>query len=328
MKIRIWGNILFIACVLLLCTGVLVYLYADKGLPKSDKEVDLYALVPQDAVVLLETSSMSHLVDEINQMDCSKDGHFLNFSQLFNYLKIYLNSLTDNVPHGISREMNRVMLSMHQPDIYTEQVLYCGLGDGDTDLLRGFVDSYYRKDFAIETRNYRKEKIVLYQLPDNSRMAVWFTSDFFVASFSESMMEQVIDAWKEQKSLKQSGFPILPRVESLRTASARIHMYTDKWLLYDLMLEEGVIHCSGINAGVDPMLVEEAQNLMLHDELNEEVMYLDMEEVVTHPDIYGGLLPDYLFAKADFFRQFYLEVDFTYNDALAYPNLRFLYKSR
>lgn len=328
MKIRIWGNILLGACVLLLCTGVLMYLYTDKDLPEPEREVDLYALVPQDAVVLLETSSMSHLVNEINQMECSRDGHFLNFSQLFNYLKKYLNSMADNLPHGISREMNRVMLSMHQPDIYAEQVLYCGLGDGDPDLLRGFVDSYYEKKFATETRIYRKERIVSYQLPDNSRMAVWFTSDFFVASFSERMMERVIDAWKEQKSLQQRGFPILPRVESLRKASARIHMYTDKWLLYDLVLEEGVIHCSGINAGVDARLVEKAQKLMMHNEVNQDIMFLDMEEVVTHPGIYRGLLPNYLFVKGDFFRRFFLEVDFTYIDSMAYPNLRFLYKSR
>ena len=106
---------------------------------ESQKDFNLYTLVPQSAMAVLETDRMAELVDGINQLSCSKDNHFLYASELFVYLKNYLHTLLDDTPHGLSKQMNKMLISFHEPDNPLNQVLYCSLGSGDYELVESFI---------------------------------------------------------------------------------------------------------------------------------------------------------------------------------------------
>lgn len=76
-----------IVSIVLLCTGFGVYSFFRLNEVESQKDFNLYTLVPQSAIAVLETDRMAELVDDINQLSCSKDNHFLYASELFVYLK-------------------------------------------------------------------------------------------------------------------------------------------------------------------------------------------------------------------------------------------------
>ena len=114
-----------IVSIVLLCTGFGVYSFFRLNEVESQKDFNLYTLVPQSAIAVLETDRMAELVDDINQLSCSKDNHFLYASELFVYLKNYLHTLLEDTPHGLSKQMNKMLISFHEPDTPLNQVLYC-----------------------------------------------------------------------------------------------------------------------------------------------------------------------------------------------------------
>ena len=72
-------------------------------------------------------------MEDVDGLHCSKDEHFLYVSELFVYLKKYFNTLVGDTPHGLSRQMNKMLISFHEPDTPLNQVLYCSLGEGITN---------------------------------------------------------------------------------------------------------------------------------------------------------------------------------------------------
>ena len=135
MKLQLLIRTITMVSVILLCTGIGVYSfwYLDKEEHRQD--FNLYALVPQDAVAVLETDYVERLIGDVEQLSCSRDGHYLHVSELFVQLKKHLQALLKSAPHGLSKQMNRMLLSFHAPDAPLNQVLYCGLGTGDYDLV-------------------------------------------------------------------------------------------------------------------------------------------------------------------------------------------------
>ena len=131
-----------IVSIVLLCTGFGVYSFFRLNEVESQKDFNLYTLVPQSAIAVLETDRMAELVDDINQLSCSKDNHFLYASELFVYLKNYLHTLLEDTPHGLSKQMNKMLISFHEPDTPLNQVLYCSLGSGDYELVESFIRKY------------------------------------------------------------------------------------------------------------------------------------------------------------------------------------------
>ena len=102
---------------------------------------------------------MADLVEDINELNCSKDNHFLYVSELFVYLKKYLYTLVEDTPHGLSKQMNKMLISFHEPDTPMNQVLYCSLGSGDYELVESFVEKYCSSSFPSKYFDYKGEEI-------------------------------------------------------------------------------------------------------------------------------------------------------------------------
>lgn len=88
------------------------------------------------------TEDVAEFVMEVDELTCSRDHQYLYVSKLFSYLKQYLYSLLEDAPHGLSRQMNQMLISFHEPDNDRNQVLYCRLGNGDRALIDRFVQKY------------------------------------------------------------------------------------------------------------------------------------------------------------------------------------------
>lgn len=269
MKFRLLIRIAIIVSVVLLCTGFGVYSFYRLNAVDNKKDFNLYTLVPQDAIAVLETDRMADLVEDINQLNCSKDNHFLYVSELFVYLKKYLYTLVGDTPHGLSKQMNKMLISFHEPDTPLNQVLYCSLGTGDYELVESFVQKYCSSTFPSKYFDYKGEEIRIYPMVDGRFLAVYFTPDFLAVSFQKRLIEQVIDARRSKKSLmdvpafrtmhagkhNSVAATIYVRMKAVDMGKNTDDMYSQtrlgSWAEFDMKFNEDAIYCSGISHGTD-----------------------------------------------------------------------------
>lgn len=268
MKQRLLIQIAIVVSVVLLCTGFAVYSFFRLNSVEKERDFDLYTLVPHDAIAVLETDHMVGLMEDIKGLNCSKDNHFLYVSELFSYLKEHLHILVQDTPHGLSTQMNKMLISFHEPDTPKNQVLYCSLGSDDYELVEAFVRKYCSSSFPLKSFDYKGEKIRIYPMADGRFLAMYFTSDFFVVSFQKRLVERVIDAHRSKKSLmSQASFntirtnkhnvaaTVYVRMETVEmgktTDDIRSHMRLGSWVEFEIKLNENAIYCSGMSHGVD-----------------------------------------------------------------------------
>ena len=269
MKLRVLIRIAVIVSIVLLCTGFGAYSFLRMNAVENRQDFNLFTLVPQDATAVLETDRVADLMEDINGLHCSKDDHFLYVSELFVYLKKYLNTLVGDTPHGLSRQMNKMLISFHEPDTPLNQVLYCSLGSGDYELVESFIRKYSSSAFPSKFFDYRGEEISIYPMPEGRFLAAYFTPDFLAISFQKRLVEQVIDARLSKKSLiDMPSFKLMHagkntnveatvyvRIKSVdmgkNTDGIRSQTYLGSWAEFDLKLNETAIYCSGISHGSD-----------------------------------------------------------------------------
>ena len=55
-------------------------------------------------------------------------------------------------------------------------------------------------------------------------------------------------------------------------------------------------------------------------------MMVDMEMMLSQPETYVRLIPNFFFRQSNFFRHFMLAVQFTCTEGVVYPNIVLLYK--
>ena len=201
MKLRLLIPIVVVVSIVLLCTGFGVYSFLRLNSVENRQDFNLYTLVPQDVIAVLETDRMAELVEDINELNCSKDNHFLYVSELFVYLKKYLYTLVEGTPHGLSKQMNKMLISFHEPDTPMNQVLYCSLGSGDYELVESFVEKYCSSAFPSKYFDYKGEEIRIYPMATGRFLVVYFTTDFLAVSFQKTFIVQGIDARRRTKYL-------------------------------------------------------------------------------------------------------------------------------
>lgn len=272
MKFRLLIRIIVIVSVVLVCTGFGVYSFLWLDTVERQKDFDLHTLVPQDAIAVLQTDRMAELVQDVNGLQCSEEGHFLYVSDLFTYLKKYLQTFVDDTPHGLSAQMNRMLISFHEPDNKLNQVLYCSLGAGDSKLVEAFIQKYTSSHFPAKQTDYRGRSISIYPMSGGRFLAAYFTSDYLVVSFQKRLIEQVIDAVADKSSLME-----LPSFRSMhlgKRANVSVTLYVRMksidmggdadtvrtaaqlggWGEFDLKLKDDAVYCSGLSHGADSTL--------------------------------------------------------------------------
>lgn len=270
MTIKRLVNIAIVISTLSLCCVFAMYFYLRQETTNRHKDFNLYSLVPQDAIAVVETNKMLQLVEDINQLECSKDGYFLNFSELFNHLKIYLNSFSDNAPHGLSRQMNKMILSFHEPDTPENQVLYCALGDEDSNYITEFINQYQSPKNPFEEYKYRGEHICMIPIENQKKLFVCFTDDFLIITLKKTLLHNVIDSWKEKNTLMNdsSFYKLYALKQSVSSTTAYVKMRNvelgrddikisntplGEWAEFNFLFDNDAIYCSGMNCQPDSL---------------------------------------------------------------------------
>lgn len=272
MKIRTIMKIAIISSIVLLCTGFVMYSFFKLSATQSRVDFNLYTLVPPTATGVLETDDAEQLMQDIDELNCSKDHHFLYISDLFSMLKQHLHSLQEETPHGLSRQMNTMLFSFHEPANKRNQVLYCSLGSGDFELVERFIRKCSSSAFPTKMFNYNGEDIRIYSMADGNFLACYVTSQFLVVSYQKRLIEKVIDARLSGKSLLNDASFEVAHAEKKSNATAvvyaRMHSLnmgkmTDGirtqaslggWTEFDIKMKNDAIYFSGVSYDTDTCL--------------------------------------------------------------------------
>lgn len=269
MKLRTILKIATGTSVVLLCIGFAFSLYFKMSVTERAEDFDLYTLVPPNSKVIVDTESMVSLMQSINELNCSKDHHFLYFSRFFVYLKDHINTLLEHTPHGLSKQMNKMLISFHEPNGDRDQVFYCRLGAGDYEFIEQFIRKYAASSFPSRFFDYRGEEIRIYPMPDDTFLACYATTEFLALSYQKKLIEQVIDARLSRKSILSDE--TFSQVMSERRMVAPATIYTSMesvamgkdsdalryqsnlggWTEFNVNFDDDAIYLSGINHSVD-----------------------------------------------------------------------------
>lgn len=249
MKLRTIVKIAITSSVVLLCSGFALYSFFRLSAAEGQKDFNLYELVPSTASAVFATDDVLEFVAEADALTCSKNQQYLYVSKLFSYLKQSLYTLSEDTPHGLSRQMNRMLISFHEPDNERNQVLYCRLGDGDRELITGFVRNYVSSLYPPKTVVYQGEEITIYPMSDGDFLACYLTTGFMALSFQKKLIEDVIDAYKNRKSLADD--PVFTEVRAPKKSAAVATIYTRMkgmmgWTEFDMKMKDDFIYFSGI----------------------------------------------------------------------------------
>lgn len=248
MKLRTVMKIAVSSSVILMCAGLALYFFFRLSAAKEQKEINLFELVPSTASAVFATDDMVQFVAEIEDLSCSKDQHYLRVSKLFSCLKQAFSRFSEDSPHGLSRQMKRLLISFHEPDHALNQVFYFPLGSGDRQLIDRFREKYVSSSYVPKEFVYQGEKIMIYPMEDGHFLASYLTADYMVLSFQKKLIEEVIDAYKKEQSLadEKSFMEVCtsPRHRSLATIYARANGLMG-WSEFDMDMKDDFIYFTG-----------------------------------------------------------------------------------
>ncbi len=266
MKLRTVIRIAVISSIVLLCTGFIMFSFFKLSNAEEGENFNLYTLIPADASAVFETNDIVKLVQNIDEMDCSKDQHYLPISRLFATFKSYLNTLLEETPHGLSKQMNKVLFSFHEPDNDWNQVLYCTLGTGDYQLLEKFVARLNTGAYPSRLFPYKGENIRIYPMPDGSFISCFVTSRFLVLSYQKRLVEQVVDAYlsgtsllkdplfaaaRDSKKKNTNNATVYTRMYSIdmgkQTDDVRVNTNLGNWTEFEMKMNGAAIYFSGMS---------------------------------------------------------------------------------
>lgn len=254
MKLRTIVKIAATSSVVLLCAGFALYSFLGLTGAKEKKEFDLYELVPSSVAAVFVTDDVMKFVEEIDGLTCSKNNQYLHVSKIFSNLKQSLYTLLDEAPHGLSHQMNQMLISFHKPDNVRNQVLYCRLAEGDRELIDSFEQKYKSSLYPPKTSSYRGEEITIYPMADGDFLACYLTPEFIALSYQKKLIEDVIDARKDGQSLADDPTFTETRTPKKSAATASVYARMDGmigWTEFDMKLKDDFIYFSGISHAAD-----------------------------------------------------------------------------
>ena len=245
------------------------YFYYLLSQKEKEAEMNLFTLIPQTSIAIVETQNINYLFHNMDKLDYGQPYDSLNVSDLLDKLKNSFKVLSESKVHGLSSQMSRVFISFHQPNTVKDQILYCKLGLEDKAFIEEFIHQNTSKDFPPKTFKYKGEKIHIYSI-GNDFLACYYKADFLVISYQEKLIEEVIDTYQNNSSVlsdsvfagiirnqkvhadltlyvKSSRIPHGEVTESNPRTCARIAHWTE----FDIKMNPDAIYLSGTNYDTD-----------------------------------------------------------------------------
>ena len=255
MQIRSVIKLGVVLSVVLFCIGIAFYGFARLSIADKENRVDIFEFVPKDCAGILETDNIDNFMHVFSQAAYSSQLDTLHRAGLMNDILSDLSRYSSAAAHGLSYQMNHVVISFHRPHTAMDVVAYFRIGKEGKHQLIEAVKGKHGADFVPKKETYRGKKIEIYPLSSTRYLSVYTTDGLVVVSYQKKLIEQVIDAVKDNNSLREdSVFTSIhhPQPASFVTIYGRTPSVPflgkescHSWSEYDIHLNSEVFYLSG-----------------------------------------------------------------------------------
>lgn len=255
MQIRSVIKLGVVLSVVLFCIGIAFYGFARLSMADKENRVDIFEFVPKDCAGILETDNIDNFMHVFSQAAYSSQLDALHRAGLMNDILSDLSRYSSAAAHGLSYQMNHVVISFHRPHTAMDVVAYFRIGKEGKHQLIEAVKGKHGADFIPKKETYRGKKIEIYPLSSTRYLSVYTTDGLVVVSYQKKLIEQVIDAVKDNNSLREdSVFTSIhhPQPASFITIYGRTPSVPflgkescHSWSEYDIHLNSEVFYLSG-----------------------------------------------------------------------------------
>lgn len=255
MQIRSVIKLGVVLSVVLFCIGIAFYGFARLSMADKENRVDIFEFVPKDCAGILETDNIDNFMHVFSQAAYSSQLDTLHRAGLMNDILSDLSRYSSAAAHGLSYQMNHVVISFHRPHTAMDVVAYFRIGKEGKHQLIEAVKGKHGADFIPKKETYRGKKIEIYPLSSTKYLSVYTTDGLVVVSYQKKLIEQVIDAVKDNSSLREdSVFASIhhPQPANFITIYGRTPSVPflgkescHSWSEYDIHLNSEVFYLSG-----------------------------------------------------------------------------------
>ena len=255
MQIRSVIKLGVVLSVVLFCIGIAFYGFARLSMADKESRVDVFEFIPKDCAGILETDNIDNFMHVFSQAAYSSQLDTLHRAGLMNDILSDLSRYSSAAAHGLSYQMNHVVISFHRPHTAMDVVAYFRIGKEGKHQLIEAVKGKHGADFIPKKETYRGKKIEIYPLSSTRYLSVYTTDGLVVVSYQKKLIEQVIDAVKDNNSLREdSVFTSIhhPQPASFITIYGRTPSVPflgkescHSWSEYDIHLNSEVFYLSG-----------------------------------------------------------------------------------
>lgn len=255
MQIRSVIKLGVVLSVVLFCIGIAFYGFARLSMADKENRVDIFEFVPKDCAGILETDNIDNFMHVFSQTAYSSQLDTLHRAGLMNDILSDLSRYSSAAAHGLSYQMNHVVISFHRPHTAMDVVAYFRIGKEGKHQLIEAVKGKHGADFVPKKETYRGKKIEIYPLSSTRYLSVYTTDGLVVVSYQKKLIEQVIDAVKDNNSLREDS--VFTSIHHTQPASF-ITIYgrtpsvpflgkesCHSWSEYDIHLNSEVFYLSG-----------------------------------------------------------------------------------
>ena len=255
MKMKTVVKLGTILSVLLFVLAVGYYAFMRLDMMDRNRDVNLFSLVPSSSVGVLESNNVYAFFDDYSMLNYSDELEKMQFPGLFNFLIHGLNTYAGDNAHGLSYQMNQLVVSFHQPVTPHNQVVYLRLGMADEQLLSDMLREYVSGNFLPKEEEYRGKKILIYPLSHDEFLATYTEEGFVVLSYQKRLVEEVIDAQLDETALGYDT--VFSRVLDKKKSKDFLTLYgrsssipsldldSNTWSEYDFHLNSDVVYLTG-----------------------------------------------------------------------------------
>lgn len=255
MQIRSVIKLGVVLSVVLFCIGIAFYGFARLSMADKENRVDIFEFVPKDCAGILETDNIDNFMHVFSQAAYSSQLDTLHRAGLMNDILSDLSRYSSAAAHGLSYQMNHVVISFHRLHTAMDVVAYFRIGKEGKHQLIEAVKGKHGADFVPKKETYRGKKIEIYPLSSTRYLSVYTTDGLVVVSYQKKLIEQVIDAVKDNNSLREDS--VFTSIHHTQPASF-ITIYgrtpsvpflgkesCHSWSEYDIHLNSEVFYLSG-----------------------------------------------------------------------------------
>lgn len=201
MRLHTIAKIGGVLSIILFLIGVGMYCFAKLSEAGDGRNMDLWTLVPDDCIGVLETDNLDYFSNEFPQTSYATQLDTLRSSGIIHTILSDITQYSSIGAHRLGNQMNHLMVSFHSTTDIHDVVVYFRMTKDAKKLLADIASESNRRIIS-KKEAYRGKKLRIYSTGNTRFVTVYSGAGFLAVSYHKRLIERVIDAEKDGTSLR------------------------------------------------------------------------------------------------------------------------------